>query len=105
MASHQLIVLSNSRDGRDEEFNDWYDRVHLPDVLAVGGVVGARRYRMREGDRWRYLAIYELDCYDPSVVTQELLARAGTERMPLSDAFDMESYFMDVATPMPPGRD
>ena len=39
----QLLVFSNATDGRDEEFNTWYDEVHVPEVLEVDGVSGASR--------------------------------------------------------------
>ena len=39
-----LIVMSDAVEGRDDEYNDWYDRVHLADVLALPGFVAARRY-------------------------------------------------------------
>jgi hypothetical protein len=97
MANYQL---SNVRDGRHDEFNDWYDHVHLKDVLAVDGVIGARRFKLSGDDQWSYLALYDLDCNDPQRVVQELLSRAGTDRMPLSDAFDLDHYIMTVASPI-----
>ena len=34
-----MIVLSNPVGDRDDEYNRWYDDVHLPDVLSVPGFV------------------------------------------------------------------
>lgn len=102
MPKFKLLVLSNPVGNRDAEFNRWYDDVHLPDVYRVPGVIGAERYRFRSGDGWKYLAIYELDCDDPAAVEQELMARAGTDAMPMSEAFDLSSFFMgsvEVITP------
>jgi hypothetical protein len=104
MPKFKLLVLSNPTTDRDDEFNDWYDKVHLDDVFDVDGVVGGERYRMRSGEEWRYLAIYELDCEDPAAVERELNARAGTEVMPLSDAFDLSHYFMGAAELITPFR-
>jgi hypothetical protein len=28
-----LMVLTNSAEGQDAEFNAWYDEIHLPEVL------------------------------------------------------------------------
>jgi hypothetical protein len=43
----------------DEEFNDWYDLEHLPQMLAVPGMDTANRFVAIRG--WpRYLAIYDL---------------------------------------------
>ena len=43
----------------DEEFNDWYDLEHLPQMQGVPGIDTANRFVTVEG--WpRYLAIYDL---------------------------------------------
>jgi hypothetical protein len=96
MAKHKLLVMSNPVEGRDDDFNRWYDTVHLPDVFKVPGVTGAERFRL-DGGQWRYLAIYELDCEDPAAVAAELGARAGTPLMTMTDAFDMSTFFMATA--------
>lgn len=104
MPKFKMLILSNPVDGHDEEFNRWYDDVHLPDVFKVTGVTGAERYRMRSGEGWKYLAIYELDCDDSAAVEKELMARAGTDAMQMSDAFDLQSFFMGSAEVITPFR-
>lgn len=104
MARYKMLVLSNPIDGQDDEFNSWYDNVHLPDVFRVPGVIGAERFRMRSGDGWKYLAIYELDCDDNTVVEAELMKRAGSSEMAMSEAFDMSSFFMGSAETITPYR-
>lgn len=104
MAKFKMLILSNPVGDRDEEFNRWYDDVHLGDVFKVPGVVGAERYRFRSGEDWKYLAIYELDCDDPAQVEQELMARAGSEAMAMSDAFDLSHFFMGSAEVITPYR-
>jgi hypothetical protein len=34
-----MLVLVNAKDDRDDEFNRWYEDVHLNDILAVPGFV------------------------------------------------------------------
>ncbi|WP_446655212.1 hypothetical protein [Blastomonas sp.] len=104
MPKFKMLVLSNAVDARDEEFNRWYDEVHLRDVFRVPGVTGAERYRMRSGKGWKYLAIYELECDDPAAVERELMARAGTDAMQMTDAFDMQSFYMGLAELITPFR-
>ncbi len=104
MPKFKMLILSNPVGDRDEEFNRWYDDVHLADVFRVEGVTGAERYRFRSGEGWKYLAIYELDCDDPVAVEQKLLALAGTDAMPLSEAFDLSHYFMGSAEVITPFR-
>jgi len=87
MAKHMLVVLTNAADGRDEEFNRWYNDVHLGDVLGVDGFVGAQRFALDAvgGDPpHRYLALYEIETDDIDAAVQRLADSAGT--MVLSDA-------------------
>ena len=86
-----LLVLSDAADGRDDEFNDWYDRVHLPDVLAVSGFVAARRYVAEpsvhgELPVQRYAAIYEMEGDDLDALHRALSEAAAS--MVISPAFD-----------------
>lgn len=86
-----LLVLSNAVEGRDDEYNDWYDRVHLPDVLAVSGFVAARRYVAEPSVRGelpaqRYAAIYEMEGDDLDALHRALGDAA--KAMDISPAFD-----------------
>ena len=42
------------------EYNEWYDREHLPRLATVPGVLRARRYERISGPGPRYLTAYEL---------------------------------------------
>ena len=60
----RVYVLSLCGDrSRDEEWNEWYDDVHIPDVLAVDGIVSASRWRLVEPTPYgaNYLALYDID--------------------------------------------
>ena len=89
MKDHVLTVLSNPTEGRENDYNEWYDQVHLSDVLKVEGVVGVRRYRLAgpqgEENGHRYLAIYELRTDDLGA-TLQAMAEAD---MTMSDAIDL----------------
>ncbi|MET0728667.1 MAG: hypothetical protein ABWZ76_10270 [Acidimicrobiales bacterium] len=44
-----LAVYANPADPtREDEFNAWYTDVHIPEVLALDGVVGATRYQLAD---------------------------------------------------------
>ena len=94
MKKFKLLVLTNARDGRDEEFNDWYTNQHLADVVTVPGFVSAQRFKLADplGSKHdhRYLAIYEIESDDPKGVMDELLRRSGTPAMVLTEALDLE---------------
>jgi hypothetical protein len=45
----------------EAEFNEWYDKEHLPQLASVPGVLCARRFRAAGQDIERkYLALYHL---------------------------------------------
>ena len=86
-----LIVMSDAVDGHDGEYNDWYDRVHLPDVLDVPGFVAARRFVAEpsvhgELPPHQYLAIYEMEGDDLDTLHGALSAAAA--QMQISPALD-----------------
>jgi hypothetical protein len=87
-----LAVYADPADpAREDEFNAWYTDVHIPEVLALEGVVGATRYRLadaqlgRAGDH-RYVTIYELDAPDLQAVLDGLMAGFGSGAVTMSDA-------------------
>jgi len=58
-----LAVSMNVDPAAEHEFNEWYDTEHLPALATVPGVLAARRYRGRAGER-KYLAMYSLTSTD-----------------------------------------
>ncbi len=42
------------------EFNEWYNKEHLPELLSVPGILSASRYEAVKGGP-KYLAFYELE--------------------------------------------
>ena len=93
MGRYVYVVMTNPVEGRDAEYNAWYDEIHLKDVCSAQGVVGARRFRLADGDSaHRYLALYEMETDDPQRDLAALTALAGTDRMRMSDALDLTRY-------------
>jgi hypothetical protein len=55
-----LMALMEPDSRREEEFNDWYDLEHIPQMSAVTGFLTATRWVCVEG--WpRYLATYDIE--------------------------------------------
>lgn len=104
MASYLMIVYSAPVKGREDEYNRWYNEQHLPDVLRVDGVAAARRFNALpapDGEKAGYMAIYELECDDPTQVMDRLAGLAGTDEMVMTDAMDPDSVsvvFYDAIT-------
>ena len=55
-----LLVMMDCPQSIEEEFNAWYDTEHIPERLAVPGIVSARRFVCQTGHP-KYLAMYDLD--------------------------------------------
>lgn len=57
-----LLTMTETPPALEAEFNDWYDREHLPERLAIPGFLSARRWvaDLPPGEG-KYLATYELE--------------------------------------------
>jgi hypothetical protein len=76
------IVHTDIPDHIVDEYNEWYDKEHLPRLVTVPGVVRARRYTAVSGNP-RYLTAYELTDKDAFESPAGLKARKTpwTEKM------------------------
>jgi hypothetical protein len=54
-----LLNAMNVAPEVEAEFNEWYDKEHIPALAAVPGVLCARRFRGSSGNR-KYVALYHL---------------------------------------------
>ena len=79
----------------DAEFQEWYDKVHIP-MLAKGGHISAvRRYRLSsevESEQPPYLAVYEFESESTfkDWLSSEALADARKEMKETWGGRDME---------------
>ena len=78
-----VIVETNCKDEtRASEFNEWYDKVHIPDVLSSPGFKGAARYLIKDPlrDKGKYLAIYEIETDDIKKTMEASLKNIESKR-------------------------
>ncbi|HET6526362.1 hypothetical protein [Sphingopyxis sp.] len=103
-----FLVLSNPTEGGAEEYNRWYSRRHITDVLLqVEGVRSVQRFGLGEHQRrkppyaFQFMALYEVERDAAEHVFAELEKRSGTEVMPISDTFDRNhiALVFDPVTP------
>ena len=119
--NHLYMVFTNPIEGQEELFNDWYEREHIHEVLALDGFVGVRRYRLNDAQRagqapppFRYLTVYEVEG-DPAAA-HAAVARAGRSRRlgvqeehvawvysPLGERLAAEDSPGPIRVPMPEG--
>ena len=62
---HMVVVLTEPTEGYDEEFNDYYENVHLEEVIATTGWTSAQRFQLTDQAGAKcplpYLALYEAE--------------------------------------------
>jgi hypothetical protein len=89
MPDYKFVVFSNPVEGKDAEFNSWYDDVHLGEVVALPGFIGAKRFRVHPNGGVQpahgYLAIYEMSTTDPQAVLTNLTDAAASGALRMSD--------------------
>lgn len=75
-----FMVLTSPEPGREDEFEEWYER-HQHEVVMMAGWTSARRYRLADVEAgevgYRSLAVYEVDDID---LARTSLTRAREER-------------------------
>jgi hypothetical protein len=87
-----MVVMTEPVAGRDDEFNEWYDNVHVPEMLKVPGVSAAQRFVAVPSNAGvvpaqRYMTIYEFDVDIDDALSNLTEARPRTTRH-ISDALD-----------------
>ena len=56
---------------REDEYNEWYSSVHIPEILAVPGFTAARRYKVIGADGPVYVAVYDIEADDITAPVEE----------------------------------
>ena len=107
MAKYTFLALTNPVEGKEAEFNEWYDKHHVPDVINVPGFVSGQRFKLAEcqfggeaSKAYGYLALYEIETDDIASTIKELKARGGTADITPSDAIDGKRVATYMFTPI-----
>jgi hypothetical protein len=90
MNRYKMIVMTAPVEGREAEYNDWYDRIHLDQVVAIEGFKSAQRFDLSNNlganTSLPYLAIYEIETDDIDTVVEKMKTLAGTKDLIVSEA-------------------
>jgi hypothetical protein len=95
MARATLIAHSSpSSPAQEEAFNDWYTKIHVPQVReAIPSITEVSRYRTvdptGQSDEIRYIAVYEIDLEDVAIAAAQLGAAGQSGAMDMDDAIDL----------------
>jgi hypothetical protein len=60
----------------EDDFNKWYNEVHLPEIVGCPGYISGTRYVAETPTGRKYVAIYELES-PAALETPELKAHSG----------------------------
>ena len=87
---HLVLVLTEPTEGREDEFNNYYEHTHLEEVLDTTDFTSAQRFKLvgeaGEGAPLPYLAVYETEAPDAQSVLDNLSANRGDREQ--SDALN-----------------
>ncbi|HEY3695824.1 hypothetical protein [Phenylobacterium sp.] len=104
MPQYKLVVMSNPMEGREDEYNKWYNEHHLGAVLDIDDYTAAQRFRIVDGfeSSHRYMALYDAESVDTETAMAKISQRVAEGRMPISDALDLRTSvtFYEPITPL-----
>lgn len=85
MTIFQVHVHLNAVEGREQDFERWYEDVHLPELFeTVDGLITGRRYWLGAVSMAqpanRHVAIYEIDAASPDAALAAFKARREERR-------------------------
>lgn len=107
MAKHVVVVLSEPVEGREAEFDDWYENTHIPEVLATTGWQSGQRFELtaEKGQKCplKYLAFYEAEADSGADVVATLDATRDQRQQ--SDSFDWKRAGLWVFSETGPKRE
>lgn len=95
MARAVLLAWSNPVEGREAEFQDWYDNTHIPELRALApSMTTVNRYRLADVGQdssekvHRFLTVYELDTTDVASVMGAIDQGASAGKLHMSSTLD-----------------
>jgi hypothetical protein len=106
MAHQIMLVMTEAVAGMEDEYNEWYTNVHVPEVLRVPGVEAAQRFvadSSQEGAAAhprKYLTIYEYSLDRKQVEDGIRAAHASGEMSDVSKAIDRDLTITYLYTPL-----
>ena len=108
MARYKMLILSRPTPGQDARYNQWYDGVHVGQMLKLPGFATAQRLKLVQtlGDREAqpYAAIYEIETDDLDATMKALYREAGSGALLVDDALDRNGIFAAVYEELGPAR-
>jgi hypothetical protein len=89
---YRMVIFTNAVEGKDKEYNDWYQNTHLKQIVSIKSFVQAQRFRFHtniipgSANPSRYMAIYDIETDDINATLGAMNEMAASGRMPLPDS-------------------
>jgi hypothetical protein len=100
MAKFKMIALTTPVAGKEAEFHDWYQNTHLPQLCELPTLNSAQRYQLvakfTGSDTNPWLAIYDIECDDPSEFLAAMGEAAASGKLTQTDSSDMATTYTAV---------
>ena len=98
----KLLVYTNPVADQEQEFNAWYDDVHVKELLEIPGLLAATRFKVcpLEPDQplpHSYLAVYDVESEG---VMHEIIKRSSSGQLTMSPAMDVSSMLVNLVDEM-----
>jgi len=100
MPKMRMIALTTPQPGREDEYHEWYNNTHLPELVNLFGMEQASRWelvaKLMGSDPNQYLAIYEFEADDPAQILAKFGEAAQGGKLTQSDAQDFGTCYTAV---------
>lgn len=106
MTKHILLALTNPVEGRDAEFNDWYETVAYPTYKSLPGLVPLGRFKAVDvphmfpfemDNQFQYLSMYYFEADDATAFMERIKATfADRPEYAFSPHIDQSRFFEPI---------
>ena len=100
MPKAKFVVYTRPKSpDREDEYNEWYNETHLPELRTLPGFTGARRYKVSRGTKGpegvdsslpEYMAIYDIEADDLQAVFDGLSRAAAAATIHVADVIQTD---------------
>jgi hypothetical protein len=108
MAKHIVMALTNPVEGREAEYDTWFEGIHIQEMLTVPGFLSAQRYEAAGSQiapgqlPYRFITAYEVETDDLPATLTQLGAKAQSATK--TDTSDLTRRALWVYAPKGPKR-
>ncbi|RNL66771.1 DUF4286 family protein [Zhongshania marina] len=102
-ACSYLIAFTSPLPGKEVEYNNWYNNIHLKEVSALPGIISGRRFCMSKAQMGeplhshRYMVMYEVESGREAEVLEGIrTAMPNMNIEPVVDLSDSPSFMVEA---------